>query len=170
VTVDIHSHVAVPEAAKFVAPHLDLATIPLAHFANAGTKALTQKQEADISARRGSRSAARRSRRHGHRHADRRAAAAAMLLHGAARHRGQGRADRQRRHRRVLRARGPTGFKGFGTVPMPDGREAANELERCVKTLGFTGVEVLTNVAGKELSDPAFAPFWQKAEELGACW
>ena len=30
------------------------------------------------------------------------------------------------------------------------------------------GVEILTNVDGKELSDPAFAPFWKKAEELGA--
>ena len=37
VTIDIHSHVAVPAAAKFVEPHLDWATIPLAHFANAET-------------------------------------------------------------------------------------------------------------------------------------
>ena len=51
---------------------------------------------------------------------------------------------------------------------MQDGNEAAKELERCMKTLGFKGVEILTNVAGKELSDPAFAPFWKKAEELGA--
>ena len=51
VTIDIHSHVAVPEAAQFVAPHLDMATIPLAHFATAETKALNQKQEADIRAR-----------------------------------------------------------------------------------------------------------------------
>jgi aminocarboxymuconate-semialdehyde decarboxylase len=50
---------------------------------------------------------------------------------------------------------------------MTDGVEAARELERCRKQLGFTGVEILTNVGGKELSDPAFAPFWQKAEELG---
>ena len=35
-------------------------------------------------------------------------------------------------------------------------------------TLGFKGVEILTNVAGRELSDPAFEPFWAKAEELGA--
>ena len=28
-------------------------------------------------------------------------------------------------------------------------------------------MQVITNVAGKELSDPAFAPFWKKAEELG---
>ena len=33
-TIDVHSHVAVPEAAKFVKPHLDLATIPLARFPN----------------------------------------------------------------------------------------------------------------------------------------
>ena len=56
----------------------------------------------------------------------------------------------------------------LGTVPMQDGNEAAKELERCMKTLGFKGVEILTNVAGKELSDPAFAPFWKKAEELDA--
>ena len=51
---------------------------------------------------------------------------------------------------------------------MPDGNEAAKELERCVGKLGFKGVQILTNVNGKELSDPAFAPFWKKAEELGA--
>ena len=51
---------------------------------------------------------------------------------------------------------------------MPDGNEAAKELERCVGKLGFKGVQVLTNVNGEELSDPAFAPFWKKAEELGA--
>jgi len=28
VTIDIHSHVAVPRASEFVKPHLDLATIP----------------------------------------------------------------------------------------------------------------------------------------------
>ena len=27
----------------------------------------------------------------------------------------------------------PDRFKGLGTVPMPDGPEAANELERCIK-------------------------------------
>src|ERR1051326_7905938 len=59
-------------------------------------------------------------------------------------------------------------FVALGTVPMQDGGEAAKELERCMGTLGFKGAQILTNVAGKELSDPAFAPFWAKAEELGA--
>jgi len=51
---------------------------------------------------------------------------------------------------------------------MPDGTESARELERCVGKLGLKGVQILTNVAGKELSDPSFAPFWRKAEDLGA--
>ena len=62
----------------------------------------------------------------------------------------------------------PDRLVALGGVPMIDGNEAAKELERCMKELKFKGVEILTNVAGKELSDPAFAPFWKKAEELGA--
>src|SRR5206468_10244451 len=65
-------------------------------------------------------------------------------------------------------ARKPDRFAGLGSVPMPDGAEAASELERCMRTLGLTGVQILTNVNGKELSDAAFAPFWRNAEELGA--
>ena len=59
-------------------------------------------------------------------------------------------------------ARKPDRLKGFGTVPMPDGNEAAKELERCVSELGFKGVQILTNVNGEELSHPAFAPFWRE--------
>jgi aminocarboxymuconate-semialdehyde decarboxylase len=166
VTIDIHAHVAVPEAAKFVEPHLDMASIPLAHFATANSKALTQKQEADIRARRG----------HDCRLADLDAMGIDMQMIAppplqcyyavpldiavqAARIVNDGIAE--------FCAVKPDRLKGFGSVPMADGNEAARELERCVRELGFTGVEVLTNVNGKELSDPAFAPFWQKAEQLG---
>jgi aminocarboxymuconate-semialdehyde decarboxylase len=62
----------------------------------------------------------------------------------------------------------PDRFAGLGSVPMPDGNEAAKELERCVGKLGLKGAQILTNVAGRELSDPAFEPFWNKAEELNA--
>ena len=106
--------------------------------------------------------------RHGRRHAARLPGAAADLLHHAARHRGASRT-------RVLNdgiaeyvGKHPDRLVALGGVPMPDGNEAAKELERCMKQLKFKGVEILTNVAGKELSDPAFAPFWKKAEELGA--
>ena len=167
VTIDIHSHVAVPAAAKFVEPHLDWATVPLAHFANAETKALSEKQEADIRARSS----------HDHRLADLDAMGIDIQIIAppppqcyytvpldiavkATQIVNDGIAE--------FCAVKPDRLKGFGAVPMTNGAEAARELERCIKKLGFTGVEVLTNVAGKELSDPAFAPFWQKAEQLGA--
>jgi aminocarboxymuconate-semialdehyde decarboxylase len=37
-----------------------------------------------------------------------------------------------------------------------------------MKTLGMKGAQILTNVGGRELSDPAYAAFWKKAEELGS--
>ena len=46
-TLDIHSHVMIPEAAAIAKPHLDLSTIPLAHFATPETKALNMQQDAD---------------------------------------------------------------------------------------------------------------------------
>ncbi len=166
VTIDIHSHVGVPAAAKFVEPHLDWATIPLSRFANAETKALSQKQEADVRERAG----------HEYRLADLDAMGIDMQLIAppppqcyytvpldiavkATQMVNDGIAE--------FCAKAPDRFKGFGSVPMTDGNEAVKELERCVKKLGFTGVEILTTIAGKELSDPAFAPFWNKAEELG---
>lgn len=58
---------------------------------------------------------------------------------------------------------------GMGSVPMQAGGEAAAaELDYAVRTLGLKGVEVLTHVGDLELSHPDFEPFWAKAEELGA--
>ena len=168
VTIDIHSHVAVPEAADLVKPHLDPATVPLINFATPQTQALNARQERD-----------RRGVMTGH---DQRLAdldtmgidlqlvmcpppqcyytvpldiavkAARIINDGVA----------------AYVAARPDRFVALGTVPMPDASEAARELERCMTSLKFKGVQILTNVAGKELSDPAFAPFWKKAEELGA--
>ncbi len=51
-TVDIHSHVAIPQAGAFVKPHLDMSSASRSfHFANAETTALSQKQEDDIRSR-----------------------------------------------------------------------------------------------------------------------
>ncbi|HSD40393.1 MAG TPA: amidohydrolase family protein [Burkholderiales bacterium] len=65
-------------------------------------------------------------------------------------------------------ARNPERFVGLAHVPMQDGQMAAAELARCVKDLGFRGAEIGTNIAGVEISDSRFEPFWKKAEELGA--
>jgi len=51
-------------------------------------------------------------------------------------------------------------------VPLQAPELAVAELERLVKELGLRGVEIGTNVAGVELSDPRFRPFFAKAQEL----
>jgi len=166
-TIDVHSHVAVPEAAKFVKPHLDVTTMPLVRFATSDTKALNQQQDADR---------ASRMTQYDERLADldemgidlqvvkppppqcyytlpvEIADRAARIINDGLAEYVARRADR---------------FIAFGTVPLQDGAAAAVELERCVNQLGFKGVQILTNVAGRELSHPSLAPFWAKAAKLG---
>ena len=44
---------------------------------------------------------------------------------------------------------------------------AAEQLEEGVKKYGLRGAGIGGNVAGEEISDPKFHPFWAKAEQLG---
>lgn len=62
----------------------------------------------------------------------------------------------------------PGRFVGLGTLPMQAPDLAAGELERCVRELGLAGVQIGTHVNDWELNEPALAPFFQRAEELGA--
>jgi aminocarboxymuconate-semialdehyde decarboxylase len=168
-TIDMHAHIAVPRAAEFMKPHLDPSTIPLAHFSSAETKAVSAKQEGDI-----------RSRITGNydeRFADMDAMGVDVQLvmppppqcyHTVALEYAVPAAQMVNDGIAEFVSKHPDRFIPTGTVPMQDGNEAAKELERCMTKLKFKGVEILTNVAGRELSDPAFAPFWKKAEELGA--
>ena len=167
-TIDVHSHVAVPEAAKFVKPHLDLASIPLVNFATPDTRALNQRQDADR---------ASRMTEYDERLRDLDEMGVDLqvvkpppaqcyytvpieIADKASRMVNDGLAEYVSRH--------PDRFIAFGTVPLQDATAASAELERCIRTLGFKGVQILTNVAGRELSDASLAPFWAKAEELDA--
>ncbi|RAI32669.1 amidohydrolase family protein [Rhodoplanes serenus] len=167
-TVDIHSHVAVPRAAEFAKPHLDWSTIPLAHFATPETKALNQRQDAERQAQ---------MTGIGERLADLDAMGLDLqvimcpppqcyytvpldIAAPASRMVNEGLSE--------YAAQTPDRYAVLGTVPLQDGDEAAKELEHAMTRLGHKGVQILTNVAGRELSDPAFAPFWAKAEALGA--
>src|SRR5689334_4273163 len=146
VTIDIHSHVAVPEAAEFVKPHLDPATIPLINFATPETKALNAHQDGE---RRGVMTS------HDRRLADLDAMGIDMQLVmcpppqcyytvppdiavNAARIVNDGIA--------AYVAERPDRFAALGTAPMPDSGEAVRELERCMTSLKFKGVQILTNV------------------------
>ncbi|WP_310222573.1 amidohydrolase family protein [Sphingobium xenophagum] len=62
----------------------------------------------------------------------------------------------------------PDRLVGLGNVPLQNTEMAVAELRRCIKELGFRGVEINTNVNGRELADPAFRPFFAAAQELGA--
>ncbi len=61
----------------------------------------------------------------------------------------------------------PDRFVALGTVPLQAPDAAAEELSRCVRELGFRGVEIGTNVAGQEVSRGRDA-FWARAQELDA--
>jgi len=61
----------------------------------------------------------------------------------------------------------PQRFVGCATVPLQDPHTAVKELNRCVKDLGFTGVEIGTNVMGKNLDSPELMLFYAEAEKLG---
>ena len=61
----------------------------------------------------------------------------------------------------------PERFVGLGTVPLQAPELAVAELDRLHKSLGLRGIEIATNVAGADLSEPRFRPIFQRAEELG---
>lgn len=57
---------------------------------------------------------------------------------------------------------------GMATVPLQDPPAAAHELRRAVQELGLRGVQIGTSMEARPLDDPAFEPFFQASEELGA--
>jgi len=61
----------------------------------------------------------------------------------------------------------PDRFVAFASVALQFPELAAQQLEDGVKKYGLKGAGVGGNVAGEELADPKFHPFWAKAEELG---
>ncbi|SJZ39072.1 aminocarboxymuconate-semialdehyde decarboxylase [Enhydrobacter aerosaccus] len=61
----------------------------------------------------------------------------------------------------------PERFVGFATAALQHPDLAAEQVEHAVRQLGFRGVGVGGSVAGLELADPKFHPFWAKCEELG---
>ncbi len=62
----------------------------------------------------------------------------------------------------------PRRFVGLGTLPMQSADLAIGELERCVKDLGLAGVQIGTNVNGRNLEEPEVAAVLQAAADLGA--
>ena len=58
-------------------------------------------------------------------------------------------------------------LRGFASVPMDNPREAAGELERCIRELGFLGALIPNNAHGKYYDTEEYKEFWGRAEALG---
>jgi aminocarboxymuconate-semialdehyde decarboxylase len=61
----------------------------------------------------------------------------------------------------------PDRFIGLATVALQDVDLAVAELDRAVRTQGLRGVQIGSNIAGKNLDERKFWPFYEKAQELG---
>lgn len=60
----------------------------------------------------------------------------------------------------------PDRFAGFATLPTPDPKAAANELERCVSRLGFKGGMIMGLTHGRFLDEKEFMPIFERAVAL----
>jgi len=60
----------------------------------------------------------------------------------------------------------PDRIRWFASLPWQRAQDAKSELERAVAA-GAVGVMVLANIAGRDLTDPAFAPVWAEIDRLG---
>lgn len=58
----------------------------------------------------------------------------------------------------------PDRFLAVGTLLFPT-EEYLPEFDRCIGELGMAGIQIFTNVAGAPLDDPAFRPFFARANE-----
>jgi aminocarboxymuconate-semialdehyde decarboxylase len=61
----------------------------------------------------------------------------------------------------------PKQFQGLAMLPLIDTKLALKELDRAVQDLGFKGMCMLTNVAGKMVDSEFLLPVYARAQELG---
>ena len=60
----------------------------------------------------------------------------------------------------------PDRFAGFATLPTPDPKAAADELERAVVRLGFKGAMIMGLTHGRFMDDKQFRPIFERAAAL----
>jgi aminocarboxymuconate-semialdehyde decarboxylase len=60
----------------------------------------------------------------------------------------------------------PERFVGMATVPLQDADRSVKELERAVRELGLRGVQINSNVRGRNLGEPEFWPLYEAAQDL----
>lgn len=64
-------------------------------------------------------------------------------------------------------AQAPDRLRGLGLAPLQHPRQAVRALDHALEQ-GLAGVEISSHAPGRELSDPAYEPFWARAAATGA--
>ncbi|NGN66368.1 amidohydrolase [Streptomyces sp. A7024] len=64
-------------------------------------------------------------------------------------------------------ATAPDRLRGLGLVPLQHPEQATRALDHALEC-GLLGVEISSHAPGRELSDPAYEPFWARAAQTGA--
>jgi 2,3-dihydroxybenzoate decarboxylase len=62
----------------------------------------------------------------------------------------------------------PDRYSGFAHLAMQDAKAAADELERCMRELNFSGAMINGHTQGRYLDAAGLYPFWERADALGA--
>ncbi len=62
----------------------------------------------------------------------------------------------------------PDRYAGFAHIAVQDPKNAADELERCIRDLKFCGVMINGHTNGMYLDNALFDPFWERVNALGA--
>ncbi|MGW1780006.1 amidohydrolase family protein [Streptomyces sp. NPDC002143] len=168
-TVDVHAHLLLPEVEEAVAAHPGLAAArsldarrngPEALAVNGPMVAARVPRLTDVAVRLAAMDAAgvdiqlvSPSPSHYHYWADRR------LAERLCRSADDGTAAHC--------AKAPDRLFGLGLVPLQHPDLAVELLDHALEQ-GLKGVEISSHAPGRELSDPAYGPFWSRAEETGA--
>lgn len=166
-TIDVHTHLMVPESAEMTRPHYRPEADPRTFFSSEATKRLNrafyeavhdkftdpEARIADMDAMGIDRQVLGLSPFHYFYWAD------ARLSPRVA-------AFQNDRIAQVV-ASHPDRFVGLGTLPMAHPEAAVAEARRVRTDLGMSGVEIGADVNGADLDDEMFEPVWEVCEELG---
>ena len=152
-TVDVHSHIALPEAAEVCKG------TPLEKLAAGGnTRAGTNPHSLG----------AQRLRTMDEMGIDVQVVSINAFWYSAERDLARRLIDVQNQKLADLCAAQPDRFVALASVALQFPELAAQQMEDAIKHLGMRGAAIGGSVEGQELSSPKFDPFWAKAEEMQA--
>lgn len=168
-TIDVHSHIFVPEAEEFVEPHLDSSKLPINRFVESlsarinddqGTDRHAQMTDIDV-----------RLREMDAMGVDIHLAAAAPFQSYYSIDPEIARAAHRMTNEGIASfvAKRPDRFAGLGVVTLQEPEAAIIELEDVMSSFGLKGVLLRTNVNGEELASERFEPFFARAEAESVC-